>query len=82
MRFIAVESIDAKEIHHLFGDFKLKTPLLLRTAICRIFRRLVEWGHRMNEHEKFSHLTDSQLRDAGLTRTDLVIELNKPFWRV
>jgi len=44
-----------------------------------LFRTLVEWQRRYEERRQMKAITDSQLRDMGLTRSQ-VAAAAKPFW--
>jgi len=42
---------------------------------------LREWRSRNRGRAQLAKLDDRLLRDIGLTRADVWLELNKPFWR-
>jgi len=44
-------------------------------------RRLAFWFDRACQRETLAELTDHQLRDIGLTRSQADAEAAKPFWR-
>ncbi len=42
---------------------------------------LLLWQRRANERHALLHLDDKVLRDLGLSRSDVLRESGKPFWR-
>ena len=48
-----------------------------RAAIL-LFRR---WQRRVRERRELAQLTDRELYDFGASRSDVIAELRKPFWR-
>jgi uncharacterized protein YjiS (DUF1127 family) len=40
-----------------------------------------EWHRRTRSRADLAALNDRMLRDIGLTRTDVWIEIEKPFWK-
>ena len=42
--------------------------------------RLVQWRRRARARHELQSLSDSTLRDLGLTRCDAAGESTKPFW--
>lgn len=51
---------------------------LLRGAV----ETLLAWQHRVAERQQLAALSDYDLKDVGLTRSDAQMEADKPFWRV
>lgn len=43
-------------------------------------RTLALWNERSNQRHRMLKLDDHQLRDLGLTRAQVEIEWQKPFW--
>ncbi len=39
------------------------------------------WIERVRQRRRLAELDDAALKDIGLTRADVRIELEKPFWR-
>jgi uncharacterized protein YjiS (DUF1127 family) len=39
------------------------------------------WARRIREAEELAQLDDRELRDIGLTRSEVRAVFNKPFWR-
>ncbi|HYM31766.1 MAG TPA: DUF1127 domain-containing protein [Candidatus Cybelea sp.] len=39
------------------------------------------WAQRIRERDELAAMNERELRDIGITRTDVVAELDKPFWR-
>ena len=42
---------------------------------------LREWRRRSRERAQLASLDDRMLRDIGISRGDMLAEINKPFWR-
>jgi uncharacterized protein YjiS (DUF1127 family) len=47
----------------------------------RLVDRLLEWMERARARHALAELTDAELKDIGLSRTDVANEAAKPFWR-
>jgi uncharacterized protein YjiS (DUF1127 family) len=39
------------------------------------------WYRRAHERQELAHLSERDLHDLGLSRSDIYAELAKPFWR-
>ncbi|MDH3474578.1 MAG: DUF1127 domain-containing protein [Rhodospirillales bacterium] len=50
--------------------------------VAGIFACLLVWQDRASQRYALAVLDDHQLRDIGLTRSDVARESAKPFWRV
>lgn len=46
-----------------------------------LLRGVAESFRRARQRRDLAALSDHNLRDIGLTRDDVVIEIGKPFWR-
>jgi uncharacterized protein YjiS (DUF1127 family) len=44
-------------------------------------QRLHLWGNRWRQRRELSHWTERDLHDVGLSWSDVVREVEKPFWR-
>jgi uncharacterized protein YjiS (DUF1127 family) len=42
---------------------------------------ITEWMRRVQQRRELIMLTDRDLRDIGITRSDAAAEASKPFWR-
>jgi uncharacterized protein YjiS (DUF1127 family) len=42
---------------------------------------LGEWRRRLRDRNALAAMSDQSLRDIGVTRYDIEIEVRKPFWR-
>jgi uncharacterized protein YjiS (DUF1127 family) len=42
---------------------------------------LMQWQQRTNDRALLRGLSEYELRDLGLTRSDVLVEADKPFWR-
>ncbi|MCC7046440.1 MAG: DUF1127 domain-containing protein [Alphaproteobacteria bacterium] len=47
----------------------------------RAVRVLLAWQQRARERRALAAMDEHMLHDLGLTRVDIMIELDKPFWR-
>jgi uncharacterized protein YjiS (DUF1127 family) len=54
---------------------------LPRLAFGRAVAVLREWRQRSRERAQLASLDDRMLRDIGVSRGDVLQEINKPFWR-
>lgn len=63
-----MQTIIAKKPRPVFSFFRL---------LCR---SLAEGYELMRQRQALATLTDSQLRDIGLTRSDVAGEVRKSFW--
>jgi len=50
-------------------------------VISRVIDRLWEWRGRARERRQLSALSDSMLKDIGVSRAEASTEFEKPFWR-
>lgn len=46
----------------------------------QVMRRIGEWQRRSRSRQELESLSDSTLRDIGITRCDAHREAHKPFW--
>ena len=44
-------------------------------------QKLYLWGDRWRQRRELSHWTERDLHDVGLSWSDVVREVEKPFWR-
>ena len=52
-----------------------------RDALRRAATMLCEWQRRRRDRAVLASFDDRMLRDIGVTRVDVLVEINKPFWR-
>ncbi len=57
-----------------FGEFALE-------AAVRFFDVLLTWQERDRQRRALAELDARMLKDIGLHRADIRLELRKPFWR-
>jgi uncharacterized protein YjiS (DUF1127 family) len=50
-------------------------------VVHRFFATLGLWRRRSRERRQLARLSEHDLRDIGVSRATLYIELRKPFWR-
>jgi uncharacterized protein YjiS (DUF1127 family) len=49
--------------------------------LASISEKLHVWGDRWRQRRELSHWTERELHDVGLSWSDVVREVEKPFWR-
>ncbi len=54
----------------------------LTGVIERCIEGLLTWQQRAADRALPAAMSDRALRDVGLTRSDVLVEADKPFWRV
>ena len=57
------------------------TPAFGQSPLRRITRLLRLWQQRMRTRHQLAGLDDHQLADIGISRSERLAELEKPFWR-
>lgn len=51
------------------------------SLVLRSFDALFTWLERAQARRSLASMSDTQLKDVGLSRADIVSEVDKPFWR-
>jgi uncharacterized protein YjiS (DUF1127 family) len=46
-----------------------------------VVERLLEWQERSRSRVLLGRMDDRMLRDMGISRSDVDVEVTKPFWR-
>jgi uncharacterized protein YjiS (DUF1127 family) len=64
----------ASEIAAAIGDF-------LGAVLVRSADLLLLWQERATQRTNLAHLDAHLLRDMGLSRGDVLVEVEKPFWQ-
>ncbi len=54
---------------------------ILLEAATRAARTLLTWQERDRQRRALAQLDARMLKDIGLSRAEVVLELRKPFWR-
>lgn len=67
-----IDTISATPPQHGFG---------LPPWVVTLFRRFSRWTELYRQRQHLTQLDDRMLRDIGLSRADVRIEIDKPFWR-
>ncbi len=52
-----------------------------RLSLHVLLETLEAWSNRISGRRELAGLTDSELKDIGLTRMDARMEAEKPFWQ-
>lgn len=50
-------------------------------AVKAVIARLDTWAERSRQRAELANLDERTLHDVGLSRSDIELEINKPFWR-
>jgi uncharacterized protein YjiS (DUF1127 family) len=53
----------------------------LKPTLSGVAATLYEWLRRRRDRAELATLDDRMLRDIGVSRTEVLHEINKPFWR-
>ncbi len=51
------------------------------TLMARLVDVMLDWNDRARSRRQLAGLTATELKDIGLTQSDVTIESSKPFWR-
>lgn len=63
-------------------QFSTQSAAALPGAILRgAVDTLLAWQHRAIERHQLAAMSDYDLKDMGITRSDAQMEAEKPFWR-
>jgi uncharacterized protein YjiS (DUF1127 family) len=54
---------------------------LSKAALSQVAAILRQWRQRSRERAQLALLDERMLRDIGISRGDVLREINKPFWR-
>jgi uncharacterized protein YjiS (DUF1127 family) len=71
-------------VHHSLTNYQLFAPRRTvhgDSAVARAAALLKLWSKRVRGRHELARLTESELKDIGLTRGDVYEEIDKPFWR-
>jgi uncharacterized protein YjiS (DUF1127 family) len=52
-----------------------------RALSTQVAELLLTWLERVRQRRQLAQLSDHMLKDIGLARADVEIEVSKPFWR-
>jgi uncharacterized protein YjiS (DUF1127 family) len=66
-----------------YSGSTLVDSVLVRAIAVRnaLLARMAEWQQRSAGRRELINLTERDLRDIGITRTEAETEANKPFWQ-
>lgn len=53
----------------------------LRPLLARLSAMVAAWRRRLAERALLARMDEREIRDLGITVSDVMIEINKPFWR-
>jgi uncharacterized protein YjiS (DUF1127 family) len=54
----------------------------MRRSMTRLVAQMIAWQQRARERAQLRAMGERELRDLGLTRGDVLVETDKPFWRL
>ena len=54
---------------------------MFRSAGSRVLNALYRWQERIDERRELDRIDERLLKDAGISRADVMREASKPFWR-
>ncbi len=54
---------------------------LVRESLVATSDALYRYGRRIRERRALGRLDDAMLRDIGISRADVELEVSKPFWQ-
>jgi uncharacterized protein YjiS (DUF1127 family) len=66
---------------HLHALGHLHAPRLLSGIVKSVSDTIGLWRRRARERAALARWEDRDMRDAGLSRAELQLEMAKPFWR-
>jgi uncharacterized protein YjiS (DUF1127 family) len=49
--------------------------------LVQAYEQVMSWLERVRQRRQLAQLSDHMLKDIGLSRADVEVELSKPFWR-
>ena len=52
-----------------------------RSRVHQLIALLETWRRRLRDRRELASMSDMSLRDLGLTRSEALYEIRKPFWR-
>ncbi|MBF0288404.1 MAG: DUF1127 domain-containing protein [SAR324 cluster bacterium] len=53
----------------------------VKSVITQMMKTILTWEERNRQRKVLSTLSDYELRDIGISRTNAIVEANKPFWK-
>lgn len=53
----------------------------LQDGLIHLFDLVQNWSERHRTRNRLYQMPDYMLRDIGVTRSEVEVEFNKPFWR-
>ena len=67
---------------HTFPVLVARTGNAIPASLAtRLADTLLEWMDRARSRHSLARLTESELKDIGLSRSEVGYEVRKPFWR-
>ena len=73
--------MDALRLRHRLDLRSIAVVGLFTGTIARVIDCLWEWRSRAHERRRLAELSDSMLKDIGVSRAEASTEFEKPFWR-
>lgn len=74
------------KLHNIIDDLAISEGLYglvrrIEEASVKVSKTLKVWSTRSNERRQLATMSDRMLADIGLTRGDIIVEVNKYFWQ-
>ena len=73
-------------LHKFVNDIEISAALYsmvqrIEAAAIKVRKTLAVWVSRTAERRHLAELNDHMLKDIGLTRAEVAVEINKYFWQ-
>ncbi len=73
-------------LHKFVNDIDISSAVYgivqrIEAASVKVLDTLAIWGSRSRERQQLSELSDRMLKDIGLTRAQVAVEVGKYFWQ-
>ena len=73
-------------LHKFIEDIEISATLYgmvqrIEAAAIKVPKTLAIWVSRTEERRQLAELNDHMLKDIGLTRAEVAVEINKYFWQ-
>ncbi|MBT5414907.1 MAG: DUF1127 domain-containing protein [Rhodospirillaceae bacterium] len=68
-------------LDHAHGNPGIEAARTVGRAAKAVLARFETWAERSRQRAELANLDARTLHDIGLSRSDIAVEINKPFWR-
>lgn len=66
---------------HAHGNPAAAATRAVGRAALAVVTRFETWAERSRQRSELANLDARTLHDIGISRSDIAVEINKPFWR-